>query len=71
MCQELNLVVKRCPAGYSAAGQPTDQIHGVLGKRIMAVTKMSAGESNNIYQRPEEFALTKSGNQRGLKADLS
>ncbi len=62
------MVVRRCPAGYSAAGQPCDQIHGLLGQRIMDVISLTAGQAPNIYQRPDEYSLTAAGNQRGLKA---
>ena len=68
LCDELNLKIKDAPAGYSAEGQPCDQIHHSIQCKQDRHMEEIVGEQPDIFKRPEEYALTAAGNLKSIGA---
>jgi hypothetical protein len=56
------------PAGFSAAGQPCDQLHAVLHSRIDKGIREKCGAGKNLMNRPE-VQLNQNGNMRSLSLE--
>ena len=68
LCEELRLKIKHAPAGFSAAGQPGDQIHASLQVKVGRFMTEIVGEQLELFRRPEEHPVTSAGNLSSISA---
>ena len=62
LCAELNMEIKEAPAGWSATGQPCDQVHRSIQAKLDNHARNCAGEHNDIFSRPDMYEKTSAGN---------
>ena len=66
LCRELSLTIKEAPAGFSATGQPADQVHHSIHCKLDAMMRQHLGEQLDLRQRPTEHCRTAKGNLSGI-----
>ena len=58
--------IEEAPAGFSATGQPCDQIHHSIQVKLDAMMRDIIGEQLDLAQRPTEHIVTKAGNLKSV-----
>ena len=63
--------IEEAPAGFSATGQPCDQIHHSIQVKLDAMMRDIIGEQLDLAQRPTEHIVTKAGNLKSFNDSRS